>query len=129
MNLLLTAWHQYVTATNLYHLAAFVLTGAASVYTVQLVKLLKNNKYGKRVYQFLNLVFNSLYTAAGAILAGGITLGSASKTALALTAFSAGYYRFHNSVLFNSAEKLLNDTPATGIDAPAVPTSQFSETI
>lgn len=120
-----TLWHQYITANNLYHLAAFVFTGAASVYTVQLVKVVKNNKWGKRVWQLLNLLFNSLYTAAGAVLAGGITLGNGSKTALALTAFSAGYYRFHDSFLFKSAESVVNDTPAP-VEPPVVETPQFA---
>jgi len=112
--------HQYLTSQNLYHLAAFVLTGAASVYTVQLVKVVRNNKYGKRVYQFLNFVFNSLYTAAGAIVAGGVSLGNGSKTALALTAFSAGYYRFHNSLLFKRFETITADP----VEEP-----KFSETV
>lgn len=126
MDIFTQAWHQYATANNLYHLAAFCLTGAASVYTVQLIKLVKNDKYGKKVYQGLNFLFNSLYTAAGAILAGGITLGNGSKTALALTAFSAGYYRFHNSLLFKRFDSISNNTPATGVDAPTVSSSQFS---
>ncbi len=123
MNYLL---HHYLTASNLYHLAAFVLTGAASVYTVQLIKIVKGNSLGKRVLQLLNLVFNTLYTAAGAIIAGGAALGATSKTALALTAFSAGFYRFHDSYLFKKFEADIAPEVTFVSTAPTQPVPEVS---
>lgn len=123
-------WLQHFTAEDYYHAAAFVLTGAGTVYTVQLIKVLKGFKYSDNVLRALNFLFNALYTAAAAIATGGISLGNDSKTVLALTAFSAGFYRFHNSFLFKSADKLLtNTTTLTGVVEPLVPTPKFSESV
>lgn len=108
-------------ASTWYHLAAFLLTGAGAQYSVQLVKVISKNKYGKTVLRALNGLFTTLYTAAGAIATGGMSLGNFGKTALALSTVSALIYRVHDSVLYKSAESMVDD----GVKYDPAPVNKF----
>ncbi len=115
-----------VPAETWYHLGAFLLTGAAAQYTVQLFKVIAKNSVGNGVLRFLNGTISSLYVAAGAIATGGISLGNYSKTSAAIATLSVLIYRFHNSVLYKSGKSMVDEALDTSkavpdVVAPAIP--------
>jgi hypothetical protein len=114
----------HVPASSWYHLAAFLLTGAFAQYSVQIIKIVAKNKLGKRLLQLLNGTFTTLYTAAGAILTGGMSLGNLGKTSLALATVSAIIYRIHDNVLYKKASTIVNDA-LVEYDKP--PANRFGE--
>lgn len=108
----------YITnlpAETWYHAAAFLLTGFGATYSVQIVKLIAKNRYGKGVLRFLNGAFATVYTAAGAIVTGGMGFGNLAKTSAALATLSVVIYRVHNSVLFKSGQSIVE----SALDVPA----------
>lgn len=102
-----------IPASTWYHLAAFILTGAGAQYSVQLVKVIASNKYGKGTLRFLNGLFSTLYVAAGALMTGGISVGNVAITSSAIATLSVLIYRLHNSVLYKGAEDVVNAGLAT----------------
>lgn len=103
----------HVPAGTWYHLAAFVLTGAGAQYTVQLVKVIARNKFGKGILRFLNGSISTLYVALGAFTTGGIALGNLTKTSAAVATLSVLIYRFHDSFLYKSAQNVVDTATAT----------------
>jgi len=94
----------YLTATNAYHAAAFILAGAGAQYAVQLIKIVGKNKYGKSALRFLNGTFATAITAVAGLSAGGLSLGNLVIHSSALATFSVLIYRLHNSFLYKAAE-------------------------
>lgn len=127
----------HIPASTWYHLAAFVLTGAGAQYSVQLVKVISSNKYGKGTLRFLNGLFSTLYVAAGAFMTGGISIGNIAINSAAIASLSVLIYRLHNSVLYSGAQAVVDEalsgspvsttpTPAA-VSTTATPASSFAE--
>lgn len=118
------------TAQDYYHAAAFILTGAGAQYSVQLIKIISKNKFGKTALRFLNGAFSTLFVAAGALATGGLSLGSITVTSAAVATFSAVIYRIHNSILYKTASNEVSSATTGTAEpavAPVVPASQFAE--
>lgn len=116
-------------ASDYYHALAFLGTAFLSQYSVQLVKMIAKNKLGKNTLRFLNGTFNTLFVAAGALAAGGLSIGNVTVSAAALSTFSAVIYRLHQNTLYKQLSGNVDDvlTAKVPTEVPQAHSSQFAE--